>query len=217
MFTEAASPLVRAALLPASCGNIPPPRCITRTQFLRAYQPGFLPGYIERDISQVQATLSKTFGPALGADSALLVAEIGLTHVHGMPTESENVLQSSNADPESRTTATSWGYRLAGELEFNNPIAAVNLFPFAQIGPWRERQHPASDRDVCGRQRHADSRRTPGVFAALGSEPRLHDPDRPKQPVSKSGFRRCLGQVFLLKLYRHEQENDSIRRLAPHR
>ena len=134
VFTEAAGPLVRAALLPAACGNIPPPRCITRAQFLRSYQPGFLPGYIERDISQVQATLTKSFGPTLGADSALLVAELGLTHVHGMPTDSESVLRSSNADPESRATATSWGYRVSAELEFNNPIAAVNLFPFAQVG-----------------------------------------------------------------------------------
>jgi hypothetical protein len=51
----------------------------------------YIPGYIERDVSQVQATVSKVFSNVLGADQFALVAEAAVTHVHNMP--SKNTLR----------------------------------------------------------------------------------------------------------------------------
>ncbi len=46
-------------------------------------------GYREMDVSQVQMTATKVFGPTFGADQFVLVGEIGLTHVHSMPSKDE--------------------------------------------------------------------------------------------------------------------------------
>ncbi len=42
-------------------------------------------GYREMDVSQIQMTATKVFGPTFGADQFVLVGEVGLTHVHSMP------------------------------------------------------------------------------------------------------------------------------------
>jgi len=44
-------------------------------------------GYREMDVSQIQMTATKVFGPTFGADQFVLVGEIGLTHVHNMPSK----------------------------------------------------------------------------------------------------------------------------------
>ena len=46
-------------------------------------------GYILRDISQAQMTLTKLFGPTLGGDAAVGLAEFGITRVHGMPSKDD--------------------------------------------------------------------------------------------------------------------------------
>lgn len=108
-----------------------------------------LPGFIKRDLVQVQATATKLFGPTLGANQLAMVGEVGLTHVRDMP--SKDVLRldgqgtpiSGNAalarfhfadapevEPYSAfADATSWGYRLVGRLDYNNAIGAVTLSP----------------------------------------------------------------------------------------
>jgi hypothetical protein len=48
-------------------------------------------GYEKMDISQLQVTATQTFGPTFGADQLTLVGEVGLTHVHNMP--SKNTLR----------------------------------------------------------------------------------------------------------------------------
>ena len=100
-------------------------------------------GYVERNVSQVQATATKVFGPTLGADSLVFVTEAALMHVHGLPDddplESPAVLgridedSTANPDTSADTTATSWGYRMAARLDYNNAIGAVNLFPYLQF------------------------------------------------------------------------------------
>lgn len=106
----------------------------------------YIPGYILKDVSQIQVTASKLFGPTLGANQFALIGEVGLTHVHNMPKKSELRLDGpgtpisgnerlasvhfGEVEPAGRfADATSWGYRLVGRLDFNNAIGAVTLSP----------------------------------------------------------------------------------------
>lgn len=105
-----------------------------------------LPGFIKRDVMQVQATATKLFGPTFWANQFVMVGEVGVTHVRDMP--SKDVLRldgsgtpiSGNArlvaahfneiEPYSAfADATSWGYRLVGRLDYNNAVGAVTLSP----------------------------------------------------------------------------------------
>ena len=104
-------------------------------------------GYIERDVSQVQATATRVFGPTMGADGLVFLTEVALMQVHDMPegkgvaaadlapgevpleSPAGGVLASGKADAD----ATSWGYRLAARLDYNNAIGAVNLYPYTQF------------------------------------------------------------------------------------
>ena len=105
-------------------------------------------GYIRRNVSQVQATATRVFGPnELGADAMVFVAEAALMHVHDMPggkgvaadklTPDDMPLESpaggTLAEGEGDADATSWGYRLAARLDYNNAIGAVNLYPYTQL------------------------------------------------------------------------------------
>lgn len=110
----------------------------------------YIPGYIEKDVSQIQMTMTKLFGPTFGADQFVLLGEAGLTHVHSMPSKSDLRLESAGtyvtgnsnqADPggvhagkdaessDAFGDATSWGYRAIAKLDFNNAIGAVTLSP----------------------------------------------------------------------------------------
>ena len=112
-----------------------------------------IPGYIERDVSQIQATATKVFGPTLGANSGLFAVEVAVNHVHNMPDQSVLRLNAEgtdtsgdsqraaaggahagkDAEPSSSfPTATSWGYRLIAQLTYDNVIDAVNLTPRIQ-------------------------------------------------------------------------------------
>jgi hypothetical protein len=110
----------------------------------------YIPGYIEKDVSQVQMTMTKLFGPTFGADQFVMVGEAGFTHVHSMPSKSNLRLESAgtyttgNPDQaapggahagkpaessDAFADADSWGYRLVGKMDFNNAIGAVTLSP----------------------------------------------------------------------------------------
>lgn len=112
-----------------------------------------IPGYIERDVSQIQATATKVFGPTLGANTGVFVVELGVTHVHSMPSQDTLRLNADGTDTSGNSqqaaaggahagkaqepssafpTATSWGYRMAAQLTYNNAIEAVNLSPRIQ-------------------------------------------------------------------------------------
>ena len=114
----------------------------------------YVRGYIERDVSQIQATATKVFGPTLGANSLAFVAEAALMYVHDMPDKGELRLEgpgtqtSGNpfhttpagahaglpADPLDRfASATSYGYRVAARLSYLNAIGAVNISPRVQF------------------------------------------------------------------------------------
>jgi hypothetical protein len=110
----------------------------------------YIPGYIRRDVSQAQATATKAFGPLLGADTFILVGEAAWTHVYDMPSKAELRLESAgtytSGEPiQAGATGAhagkaaesgdhfadkdSWGYRLAGRLEYNNAIGPISLIP----------------------------------------------------------------------------------------
>ena len=101
--------------------------------YLASYRPSKVQGYVRRDISQLQATATKVFGPALGADGGAFVAEVAVSHVHGMPDKDVTPLESPAIGENSEADATSWGYRLAARLDHHNAVGAVNLFPYVQF------------------------------------------------------------------------------------
>jgi hypothetical protein len=116
-------------------------------------------GYIERDVVQGQMTATKVFGPTFGADTFLVLGEVGITHVDDMPSTSELRLESAGtytsgnssqalppatdptkpfggahagkpSEPASHfADADSWGYRLVSRLVYENAIGAVGLIP----------------------------------------------------------------------------------------
>ena len=113
-----------------------------------------IPGFIERNVSQIQATATRVFGPTLGASTMVLAAEGALMHVHHMPSrgtlrlEGPGTATSGNsfhagatgahpglaAEPSARfASATSLGYRLAARLDYNNALGAINVSPRVQL------------------------------------------------------------------------------------
>jgi hypothetical protein len=106
-------------------------------------------GYRLLDSSQLQFTLTRAFPNVLGADQGVLVGEFGFNWVFDMPEkdvlrfEAEGTYTSGNPDntlfgahvgkewerPEHFADDFSWGYRLAGALQYNNAIGAWSLRP----------------------------------------------------------------------------------------
>ena len=106
-------------------------------QFRDNYSPSVVRGYIERDVSQIQATATRVFGPTMGADGLVFVTEVALMRVHDMPDKTTAPLESPAGGVleigEADADATSWGYRLAARLDYNNAIGSVNLYPYTQF------------------------------------------------------------------------------------
>ncbi len=110
-----------------------------------------IPGFIRKDVSQVQMTATKVFGPGLGANTTVLLGEVGVTHVIGMPSKEVLRLNGSgtfisgnealaavhpdvNGNPNFESAdrfadATSWGYRLLTRMQFDNAFSSINLAP----------------------------------------------------------------------------------------
>ena len=110
----------------------------------------YVRGYEEKDVSQLQITMTKLFGPTFGADQFVMVGEVGLTHVHDMPSKSKLRFESAGTyvtgnpnqaapggahagksaeSSDAFADADSWGYRAVAKLDFNNAIGAVTLSP----------------------------------------------------------------------------------------
>jgi len=131
------------ALSPAGMGGLS-----QMTSYFGPWTPAdnYLEGYILRDISQVQMTATKLMQPFWGTDGGVLLAEVGLNHVHSMPDQNDLRLEGPATvtpgsvagaaalgvpqEPASRfADATSWGYRILAKLDFNGAIGAINLSP----------------------------------------------------------------------------------------
>ncbi|MDE0056580.1 MAG: DUF1302 domain-containing protein [Defluviicoccus sp.] len=105
--------------------------------YLGGYRQSKVQGYIERNVSQVQVTATRVFGPTLGADSLAFIAEAALMHVHDMPDKNASPLESPAGGildtEDAYADATSWGYRFVAQLGYSNVIDAVNLRPYVQF------------------------------------------------------------------------------------
>lgn len=106
-----------------------------------------IPGFIERDVTQVQMTATRVLANVMGADQMALVGEIGVTHVNDMPSKSELRLevpgtstsgnpahtlagvQPATEDIGNFADATSAGYQIRTQLTYNNAIGPVALSP----------------------------------------------------------------------------------------
>ena len=95
---------------------------------IAAYDPKKINGFVRNNISQIQATATKAFGPALGADGWFFLTEAALMRVHDMP--QEEIESSALGEP---ADATSYGYRMAVRFDYNNALASANVFPYAQF------------------------------------------------------------------------------------
>lgn len=108
-----------------------------------------IPGFIRRDVSQVQMTASKVFGPRFKADQMIVLGEFAVTHVHDMPGKNSLRLDAPGTNlpgpflgidrtgllalgvqpNDDFADATSWGYRLVGRLDYSNVLGALNVSP----------------------------------------------------------------------------------------
>jgi hypothetical protein len=105
-------------------------------------------GFIEKDIVQVQTTLTYIIPPIkwLGSKGGVLLGEVGWEHVCGMPGKSRLRLEGpATASPGgAQATATfgepteasrhfadgdSWGYRILAKLDFFNVIGPIGFSP----------------------------------------------------------------------------------------
>ena len=107
-------------------------------------------GYRLHDVTQIQTTLTKVFGPVMGSDLGVLVFEGAYSTVSDM--ESKDVLRyegpgtytsgnpihagvgGAHAGKDFETAEhfaddSSYGYRLAGRLDYNNVFSGINLSP----------------------------------------------------------------------------------------
>ena len=91
-----------------------------------------LQGYVERDVSQLQVTATKVFGPVVRADGGAFITEAAVMHVHDMPDENVTPLDTGGIGAEI-ADATSFGYRAAARLDYNNAIGAARLSPYVQF------------------------------------------------------------------------------------
>lgn len=112
-------------------------------------------GYDRIGMHQVQTTLTKAFGPTVGADQFVLLGEIGLTHLDledgqvyggpgaglpapgsggpivagGMVVQADGAASNGSIQREGFADKTSWGYRLVSRMDFENAVGAASLSP----------------------------------------------------------------------------------------
>lgn len=141
--------LLFAALTPLSNNFVPN----QLSQFLNDGNPygpdQSIPGFILRDVTQVQATVTRLVPQIMGASQFLFLAEVGVNIVNNMPDKDELRLEAPGTyisgnqtlagahgpaagqyeDASRFADATSWGYRVVGRLQYDNAIGAWNLLP----------------------------------------------------------------------------------------
>ena len=106
-------------------------------------------GYILRDTTQAQFTLTHLFGPTWGMSNLVMLAEVGGVWIHDMPDEDvlrlngpgtgrsggnpdmPGIIQALQDGVETNPFPTdfAWGYRLVAKADYNNLFAGVNMSP----------------------------------------------------------------------------------------
>ena len=106
-------------------------------------------GYILSDTTQAQVTMTKFWGPSVGADQLTTLLEVGGIRIEDMPSEDELRLNGPGtarnggiAGKEGLEVALqngvetnpfpddfAWGYRFVAKLDYNNVFAGINMSP----------------------------------------------------------------------------------------
>lgn len=113
----------------------------------------YLPGYRRHDVSQVDLSFTKVFGPMLGYDQLSMFVEGGFVHVHDLPPPEVLAYDApgtytmnpgtANLSPTNQAlafglpqtpysayaTASSWGYKGALRFTYNNVFGALTVEP----------------------------------------------------------------------------------------
>ncbi|MFU8877030.1 MAG: DUF1302 family protein [Wenzhouxiangellaceae bacterium] len=128
---------------------LPEPALRFRSQ-LGDFEPGEeIRGFLKREVSQIQTTLTKLYGPNnfINADQIAVVGEIGATHVWDLPDRDELRFEGPGTDTgggpgnqlnggdlrnpvttqDGFATAFSWGYRVAVVPTYNSFIGSWNM------------------------------------------------------------------------------------------
>jgi hypothetical protein len=100
-------------------------------------------GFRRVGMHQLLASATKTFGPTLGAAQAVAVAEVGYTHLDlpgdvrfagpgcHLPQPGSDASSAYNSTSTNCfATANSWGYRLAGRIDYDNVIDGGMVTPY---------------------------------------------------------------------------------------
>ena len=112
----------------------------------------YVQGYRNFDVIQPQFTVTKLFGPTIGAEQWVLVGEVGATAVPDLPSKDKlrfdgpgtvlsgnafapQILAANGHAPDRFESADSfaddfsWGYRLAARIDYMDVYGGVNLSP----------------------------------------------------------------------------------------
>ncbi|MFZ3324154.1 MAG: DUF1302 domain-containing protein [Usitatibacter sp.] len=104
----------------------------------------YIQGYRNVKMSQLQATATKTFPNVMNADVLVLLGEVGMNYIHNMPTDQKFngpgvylpatqfgaiVSSAYSVQPGGFATSSSWGYRIAGRLDYSNLLWGGNVSP----------------------------------------------------------------------------------------
>ena len=107
----------------------------------------YIRGWRRKDMIQPQFTLTKLFGPMLGMDQLVMLAEFGATYILDMEDKNELRYEADGTFTSANDYFTqiglqpatqpmrdfpdefSWGYRLAARADFNNAVGPVTLQP----------------------------------------------------------------------------------------
>ena len=124
-----------SALLPVIVGLQNPASLLPLHYINGFYHQTQYRGYVNSNVSQVQATGTKVLGPMVGADSSVLVVEAAVMHVHNMPDVAIESPAGGTLDPveKSDADATSFGYRVATRLDYNNAIGLGQSVPVRTV------------------------------------------------------------------------------------
>ena len=100
-------------------------------------------GFRRVKMHQLLASATKTFGPALGATQAVAMAEVGYTYLDlpgdlkfagpgcHLPQPGSDASSSYNStSTDCFATANSWGYRLAGRIDYDNVVDGGTVTPY---------------------------------------------------------------------------------------
>ena len=123
---------ILGAIDPRGCPRLgaQAPACISQIATSLGASGVPVAGFIRRDVSQIQFTATKIFGPSMGADTGLFLIEAARTQVHNMPDPEVTPLDGPGG---SFGTSSSWGYRAAAKLDYFNAVGPVNVSPYLQF------------------------------------------------------------------------------------